>query len=893
MSQKDWHTLSIDQIFETLKTNANGLESSEVEKRQKEQGLNQLDEKKKASLFTLFLSQFVNPLIIILLIASAMKFTIGSFLDAVVIVITILVMVLVAFIQEAKAEKAMQALKDLSSPKTRVKRGGEIVMVPSKELVVGDIMILEAGDKVSADARIVSAAQFKVNESTLTGESVPIEKHANSVESGSDISERKNMVYSATAVVYGKAKAVVCETGMQTEIGKIAKELQTSKKESTPLQKSIHRLGNWMLFIILAIIGVFVVIGFVIEMNKLELFLLAVAIAVAAIPEGLPATVTVVLASGVHLMSKKRAIVRKLVAVETLGSTNIICSDKTGTLTLNKMTLSKVATTTKVIEVHDQKFYIEDQELKITDDPDLLMCLTIGALCNDASKHSSADGSEFIGDPTEIAIIEVMQHLEQHKEALEEKHLRKQEIPFASELQYMATLNTFEDGDYALLKGSAEKLLEKCHFYYQEGEVKELSDEVLEKIKTRADEMGKQGLRVLALAYKPEKEGDFTEKNLEKDLIYCGLVGIFDPPRKEAQEAIEKCKQAGVKVAMITGDNAGTAEAIAAKIGIKTDKVVTGKEIEHFDERQLQDIIKETSVFARIQPLHKLALVKAYKQSGLIVAMTGDGVNDAPALEAADIGISMGITGTDVAKEASDMILSDDNFATIVDSVEEGRCIFNRLRHATSFLLTTCFGEVFTILLAFLIFQLAPLQPLQILWINLITGSMIAIPLGMEPKTGDELTYPPRSQKVGLIFPGMVIRISYMALSLSVGASIIFFSILPIKGLVYARTMVFCSIVLFEWFIGLQMRSDEMQIWKLGLFKNKMLLIAGVLALVLLAVILYIPIFQRSFHTVSLTITDWFICLLPALVVFILESFRKGFFPKSCNYGKWEKGKLL
>lgn len=885
---ESWHNLTTEEVLTTLNSNIEGLSSSEVLIRKQKYGLNELSEKETISLWKIFFSQFLNPLIFILFSAAIVKYALGSFIDASVIIATILFMVLVAFFQESKAEKAMEALKNLSSPKSKVKRDGYTQLISSKNLVPGDILILEAGDRVSADARVLKAVNLRINESILTGESVPIDKHADIIPKENSLADRNNMLYSGTTVVYGKAVAIVCSIGMETEIGKIANQLKNVKKEKTPLQKSIHRLSNWMLVSIVFAITIFIVIGLIANTSWLELFLLSVAIAVAAIPEGLPAVVTVVLASGVHLMSKKNAIIRKLVAVETLGCTNTICSDKTGTLTLNQMTLVELFT----LQEHLTIDYNQQIESGPIHNKDILMLLKIGALCNDASIQIKEDKEQTIGDPTECALIEALKLWNQNKTDLEKHFPREAEIPFSSDKQYMATLNQFEDKSYILIKGAPEKLLDRCNYVFHEGSIKSI-DQYKHSIETSLQKMANQGLRVLAAGFKETHNQELNDSSLEENLVFCGFFGIIDPPRKEAIEAVEKCHQAGISVTMITGDNPITAQAIAKQIGLKTDRVVTGNEIEHTQEKELIHILQHTHVFARIEPLHKLKIVNAYKKSGQIVAMTGDGVNDAPALESANIGISMGITGTDVAKEASDMILSDDNFATIVDSVEEGRIIFNRLRHAAAFLLITCFGEVLTILLSFIFTQTTPLEPLQILWINLMTGSIIAIPLGMEPKIGDELRHPPRHHKIGLIFPGMLLRISCFSAIFGIGSFLIFLIAAPRLGILKARTMVFCSVTLFEWLMAMHMRSDELPIQKIGFFKNKMLNIAILIAIILFATILYIPVFQRVFHTIELDIYDWIICILPGFLLFILENFRKQFLPKLFSYGKWIPGKIL
>ncbi|MCB1110364.1 MAG: HAD-IC family P-type ATPase [Chlamydiia bacterium] len=869
----DWHARKVEDILQEYGVEEEGLNSSEVTKRQKESGLNEIEGRQGRSVVAIFVGQFFNPLIVILFVAAILKLFVASILDGTVILVTIGLMVGIAFFQEVKAEKALIALKKMAAPKAKVKREGSVEEILSKECVPGDIVLLEAGSRVPADCRLMKVSNLQVNDASLTGESIPVEKMTDPLAQETELAERKNMVYAGTVVSHGKGVAVACATGMSTELGKIAKQLQSTHKELTPLQKGIKRLGNWMLLVIGGIILGFLALGWSIGMGWLELFLLCVAIAVAAIPEGLPATVTVVLASGVHHLSKKKGIIRKLVAVETLGSTTVICTDKTGTLTENAMTLVEWATLKGQFPIENES--VEREKL-----------LKIGALCNDAVLKEDKE----IGDSTEIALLKGLKEINEKKEAWEKETPRVDEIPFSSEKQWMATLHAEKEGPRALIKGAPEKLLAFSSQVEVEGRVQPLSDKERSTIEGMLHEMAKKGLRILGMAYKDCSESDFNEGGIEQGLTFIGCLGFIDPPRKEVKEAIKKCQQAGITVKMVTGDNPQTAEAIGKELELSSKGVVTGRELESYEDNILEEKLKEIHIFARIEPGHKLRIVEACKKRGDIVGMTGDGVNDAPALEAANIGISMGITGTDVTKEASDIILADDNFSTIVDCVDEGRAIFNRLRHVTTFLMTTCFGEVATILFAFLFFQTSPLEPLQILWINLVTGSLVAIPIGMEPKEGNELQYPPRSHQVGLVFPGMVWRIGFLSLALSIGAFLVFSFSLNTSNLTHARSMTFCSIVLFEWFISFHMRSDERSVRSLGFLRNKMLILSSIIAVCLLGMILYIPFFQKSFMTTFLTFQDWLICLTPGLVVFFLESLRKKLFPKLFNYGKWKIG---
>lgn len=843
-----FYQLSTEEILQKLGSSEAGLENEEVKRRQEQYGPNHLAEEKRTSLWRLFWSQLINPLIIILMAATVLKLFLGSYVEGITIGVTVILMVALAFSQEARAEHSLQALKDLAPLKCHVKRGGHIVEVLSDELVPGDILVLESGDMVPADARLLTVSRFQVSEASLTGESTPISKEVERLTSEVGLADRKNMVHTSSIVSTGRALAVVTATGMQTELGKIAEQIGQIEKEKTPLQKGIAHFTKGMLFVVGALIILFVVVGFLSGMHWLEILLFSVALSVAAIPEGLPAVMTVVLSMGVRLMAEKKALIRKLLAVETLGSTSVICTDKTGTLTLNQLTVTDVL-------VEDEKDLLE-----------------IAALCQDAKKTQEG----WQGDPADIALL---QWCEEKAGEVTIDHQRISDLPFSSENGLMATLNQFADGTHLLVKGAPEKILEGM----------DLDSKQRDELLKQAEEMSGRGLKVLAAGRKPFHGASFELSDVQKGLQFCGFFGLIDPPREEAQVAIEKCKQAGIHVAMVTGDHALTAQAIGRQLGLHESEVVVGKELESVSEEELPERVKETEIFARIEPLQKLELVRAYKKLGHTVAMTGDGVNDSPALEAADIGVAMGKEGTDVAKEASDMVLLDDRFATIVDAVEEGRVLFARLRHAITFLLATCFGEVFAILLAFFTIGTPPLEPLQILWINFITGAILSIPLGTEPKIGDELSFPPRDPSVGLIYPGMVFRVTAFSLCLGLGTFGVFLAEDPNSSLFEARSAAFTSVILFEWLMAFQIRSDEKPLLRLGIFKNKNLLIALGIALVLFLLILYIPLFQTAFHTRGLKLQEWGLCILPGLLVFVLEEIRKFIFPKLFSKGKWHK----
>ncbi len=858
----DWHTLLNREIFSLLQADPNGLSGSEARTRFQQFGPNQLKTKKGKSLFLLFFKQFANPLVFILIGATIVKFSVGGIADGAVLSGTIFIMAVIGFLQEARAERAMHALKELSTPKSKVKRDGKLEVISSYELVPGDVIILEPGDKVPADARLIEAVNFKINESILTGESTPIEKHIEPLLGKLPLAERRNMIYTGTIVSYGRAKAVVIGTGMATEIGKIAASIADIKPVKTPLQKSIQAIGGWMILIVFLSIFIFTAISFYRGMGWMEVFLLAISAAVSAIPEGLPVAVTVVLAAGMNAMAKRNAIVRKLVAVETLGSTTVICSDKTGTLTLNQMNVENI-------------FSFGNKDL-------LKQILEIGALCNDALITKTGDRYEVIGDATEGALLIAAAKSGFDMQQLSFTFPRIDEIPFRSENRYMATLHSSPAGKMVLVKGAPEKILSFA-FPLKEQEQIDLAQTM--------DTMSKSALRLIAVGYCdfPAEATHLTEESFKGRLIFTGVFGIQDPPRQEAIKAVAACKEAGIKVVMATGDNKMTASAIAHQLGIINANAQSGEELEKMSEEELKSKIVHFDVFARVEPLHKLKIVEAYQSLGHVVAMTGDGVNDAPALEAANIGVSMGISGTEVAKEASDIVLSDDNFASVVAAVEEGRAIFNRLRNVCTFLLTTCFGELLGLTLCVLFTGLAPLLPLQILWINLVTGVIIAVPLGLEPKTGKELKTPPRDPKVELIFEGMKYRIAFLAIMLSLSIFFVFKFALSHSDLATARTMILCNVIFFEWLIAFNVRSDEITILKLGVLKNIPLIVAVGAAFILQVLILHIPFFQTHFMTVPLTYQQWIIALFPSFTIFIIESVRKITLPTLFSKGKWRQ----
>jgi P-type Ca2+ transporter type 2C len=892
--KKNWHTLTTDEIFKFLAASHSGLSEEEAKKRIGISGYNELIEKGKDSIIKIFARQLTNPLIYILILASIIKFSLGNTLDGTVLTATILLMSLIGFFQEMKAARAMETLKKLTSPKTKVKRDGKVVVIPSEMLVPGDLIIIESGDFVPADARLVEVTNLKVNESSLTGESFPVEKHTEKLFGSLSIADKRNMIFRGTCVSYGRGTAIIVKTGMNTEIGKIAKAIGNAKPAPTPLQKSTHSLGNWMLVIVFLTILLFIAISLYRELIWIDIFMLSVSAAVAAIPEGLPIAVTVVLAAGMTSMAKRHAVIRKMMAVETLGSTTIICSDKTGTLTENKMSVAKIYSIEKTVTVSGKgnsifgTFSDEKRVFHPNNDPILKKILEIGVLSNDALiSEKNQDCCEVIGDPTEGALLVAAIKGGMNIEQINSEYPRIGEIPFQSENLYMATMHLYGNEKSIFVKGSPEKLLEFSKLYQSGNEVIKMNDSIRLKIKTDIDLMAKEAFRLIAVAYSPfEGIGHLKEEDFKNKLIFLGIFALIDPPRKEVKEAIKLCESAGVRVIMVTGDNKLTATAIAQILGIQSEYAITGRELAQMDDKTLEKKVKTVGVFARIEPIQKLRIVKSLQKLGHIVAMTGDGVNDAPALEAADIGIAMGIAGTEVAKESCDMVLVDDNFSSIVTAVEEGRAIFNRLRNVVAFLLTTCFGELLGLITCVLLTGLPPLLPIQILWINLATGAALSIPLGLESKIGNELELPPRDTRVGLLYRGMLLRIFFLSLLLGFSIYMVFLWGLKHGSLELARTMVFTSVVIFEAFIAIQMRSDEISIFRLGFFKNKYLIYAICISLTAQIFVLYAPYISIPFQTKPMNFIQWGISLTPPLVIFLIENLRKRVFPTIFSSGK-------
>ena len=886
----NWFNKTVDEVESTLKTNAeNGLTAEEAKKRQEEYGLNELKAKKKKSLFVKFLEQFKDFMIIILIISAIISGVVGvaqgeGFTDTIIILVVVVVNAIIGVAQENKAEKSLEALQKLSSHVAKVVRDGKLQVIQSKELVPGDIVILETGDYVPADLRIIEAINLKSQEAALTGESVPVEKMAAKIEDEKiGIGDRINMLFSSSLITYGRGKAVVVETGMNTEVGKIADIINTAEDQGTPLQQKLNKLGKTLGVVALVICAVIFVVGLLYGKEPIHMFMTAVSLAVAAIPEGLPAVFTIVLAIGVQRMVKRNAIVKKLPAVETLGSASVICSDKTGTLTQNKMTVEKVFCDGNLVNLEESADMIDIKKL-----------VYASMLCND-TKISEDD--KLTGDPTETALVDMAFKLD-FDPSVYGMFPRVAEIPFDSDRKLMTTVHE-ENGKYVVYtKGGVDELLANCNSYILEGDIKTDLEEYKEIIRRYNMEMAQNALRVLAMAYKVLDHKPTAEeiKELESNLTYIGMVGMIDPPRLEVKDAVQECKEAGIKTVMITGDHKITAIAIAKSLGIleNDDEAITGTELEEMSDEDLIKNVRKYSVYARVSPEHKVRIVKAWQANGEIVAMTGDGVNDAPSLKIADIGCAMGVVGTDVAKEAADVILTDDNFATVVSAVEEGRRIYDNILKAIQFLLSSNIGEIVVLFLAILITPLLSKQfgvditlietllPIHILWINLVTDSLPALALAVDPAADNVMKRKPlKNTKKGIFTKGMTWRIVYQGLMIgliTLTAFIIGLSTPDVsqeEKVKIGQTMAFYVLALSELVHVFNIRDNKRSIFKTGIFNNSKLILATVVSASLMFVILFTQGLRNIFSLAMLPAMHVFETVMLVLApVIIVEIFK-------------------
>ena len=897
--QNLWFHKSVDETKEYFKLDEeNGLSNEQVNENRQKYGTNELQTKKKKSTFVKFLEQFKDFMIIVLIIAAIISGVVGyiegeGITDSIIILIVVILNAVIGVIQENKAEKSLEALQKLSAHVSKVIRNGKMEVIPAKELVPGDIVVLDTGDYVPADLRIIEAVNLKSQEASLTGESVPVEKSANTIEQEEvDLGDRENMLFSSSLITYGRGKGIVVETGMNTEVGKIAGIINSAEETQTPLQEKLNKLGKTLGIAALVICAIIFVIGLLYGKDPIEMFMTAVSLAVAVIPEGLAAVSTIVLAIGVQRMVKRHAIVKKLPAVETLGSTTVICSDKTGTLTQNKMTVEKIFYNGKLLDA---------EEVKQNIDTNLEKLVYISMLCNDTKISAN---NELTGDPTETALVDMGFNL-QFEKNIYDKNPRIKEIPFDSDGKLMTTVNKINNKYVVLTKGGVDELLAKCNKYLYDGEERNDLENYKKVITKNNEDMAKDALRVLSMAYKEidHEPTDEEMKNIEQDLIYVGMVGMIDPPRLEVKDAVDKCEKAGIKTVMITGDHKITAIAIAKSLGIlqSEEEALTGAELEKMSDEDLTKNIRKYSVYARVSPEHKVRIVKAWQANGEIVAMTGDGVNDAPALKTADIGCAMGIVGTDVSKEAADVILTDDNFATIVSSVEEGRRIYDNILKAIQFLLSSNVGEVITLFVAILITPLlgnlfgidinliVPLLPIHILWINLVTDSLPALALAVDPPQKDVMDRKPNKNK-SVFTKGMIWRIVYQGILIGVITIVAFIVGLatPDENLPVieeltneeikveiGQTMAFCVLAFSQLVHVFNVRDNKTSIFKTGIFSNKQLILAVLASAALMLGILLIPALRHVFSIPVLPVGNILeIVVLSLMPLIVVELFK-------------------
>jgi len=920
-----WHTMDKEAVLQSAKSSPKGLSSEEAKRRLAEYGYNELKERKRRTALQMFLDEFKDIFILLLIAATVFSVIIGyyeltrnpelgfleTYADAITIGIIVLLVAIAGFVQEYRAEKAIEALKKLAAPKARVLRDGRETMIFAREVVPGDLLVLESGDTVPADARILEAVELKTDEAVLTGESTPVEKSLDTLKPETPTADRKNMLFMATHTIYGRGKAVVVSTGMSTEFGKIAELVQAAEEEETPLERKLDSFAKKIAKVVVAVcVIIFALEAFdVVAAGSFELegfiqaFMSSIALAISAVPEGLPAIVTITLALGAREFAKRNAIIRRLSSAESLGATTVICSDKTGTLTKGEMTVRRMCVNNKVVEVtgvgYEPKggFHQGNSVISPQNDQGLSLLLRIGALCNNAKLDKNEKGSwSIIGDPTEGALIVSAAKAGFEEEELEKNFPRIAEVPFTSERKRMTTVHSTPDGEHvAYMKGAPEIVLERCSYILEGGEEKKLTKAKRKKTLQINEKLASDALRVLAMAYRklPETLREFNEKTVEDDFVFVGLEGMIDPPREEAREANQTCQRAGIKAIMITGDHKLTAMAVAKEIGILKEEslVLTGAELDKIGDEEFDKMVENVAVYARVSPEHKLRIVKALKAKGEIVAMTGDGVNDAPAVKSADVGVSMGISGTDVTREASDLVLTDDNFATIVKAVEQGRVIYDNIRKYARFLIACNFDELLVIgtfailggLFGSQLFPL-PLLPPMILWINLVTDGAPAVSLATDTPDEDVMKRQPRKPQEGILH-GMGAFIIASFLLQAIGTILVFsleYYVWPAHGfgtpetLAEARTTAFVQAAFFELFVVWNCRSETRSVWRMGRasFKNKFFVVAEIVSITATLGICYIPITAKMFGLVPLTPTDliyvlavasWGLFVLPEL----------------------------
>jgi Ca2+-transporting ATPase len=891
LQQNNWYSQDITQVAQKLNTNSDkGLEMNEVISRLKEYGANALKEPPKRSLLSMFVEQLKEVLVLILIVAAAVSGALGEWEDTIVIMIIVILNAGLGVFQEQKAEEALKALKNMTKAAIKVKREGKVTQDEVENLVPGDVIILDAGDSVPADARLIEAATLRINEAALTGESVPAEKDLKIIEGQEvPVGDRKNMVFMGTVVTGGRGQAIVTETGMETQLGRIAQMLQETPPDITPLQKELAKLGK----VLAVAAGIIVVVVFLAGLLRgeelLEMFMTAIALAVAAIPEGLPSVVTIVLALGVTRMSRRKAVVRKLPAVETLGVANYICSDKTGTLTKNEMTVQGIYVNNTYWKITGNGYQPEGEFLGLRGesinplaDINMKMMLLGGSLNSDASLDYTSKGYGIIGDPTEGALVVAAQKAALKKDKIEKEYPRIQEIPFDSERKMMTTFHQKDGQIISFTKGAPDVLLARCQDLITKEGVAELNKDNHSQLMEVNSRFASEGQRVMAMALRkwtavPE---DPTSDKVETNLTFLGFFVIQDPPRQEAREAVAVSRGAGIRTVMITGDHQETALAIAKELDIwrEDDGVLTGSQLEKMNNEELKKHVNTTTVYARVSPEHKLRIVNALKANGNIVAMTGDGVNDAPALKRADIGAAMGITGTEVAKEAADMVLLDDNFATIVNAVEEGRVIYSNIRKSIQYLLSCNIGEIVAIFSAILLGLGSPLTPIQILWLNLVTDGPPALALGLEPSEKDVMKKPPRNPREG-VFAGGVSKdiLIHGAVIGALSLASYWIALAWGRTLEEAHTMTFLTMAFAQLVHSFNVRSLEQSIFKIGIGTNRSLVLAFMFSVAMQLVVIFIPFLRDVFETALLRPSDWGVVLGLSLIPLVISEIKKSF----------------
>ena len=892
----EWYNKGKNEVLKELSTDfSKGLSEKEAELRIEEYGKNELEVQTKKGFLSKFIAQFADFLIIILLLAAGISAFVGEREDAIIILSIVVINAALGIYQEGKAEKSVEALQKLSAPNAKVIRDSNMVIIPAAEIVPGDVVMLDAGDIIPADLRLFESSNLKIEEASLTGESLPVEKDAKAKILGNvGIGDRHNMGFSSTIVTYGRGKGIVTATGHNTEIGNIAVKIQSYGEEETPLQIKLNQLGKVLGTLTIAICVIVFIVGMLQGRETLKMLLTSISLAVAAIPEGLPAIVTIVLSIGMNRMAGKNAIVKKLLAVETLGATSVICSDKTGTLTQNEMTVVKAYVDDKILDVEgigydpSGEVKLKGRSISINSLPNLRNLISIGTLSNDAQLDNSTGSYKILGDPTEGAIVAFAGKLGQTSQQLNMIYPRIQELPFDSVRKMMTTFhsNYVEGKVVSFTKGAPDIVINKCNKIALNGRIVDFTKELKEKVLSVNSKFARSALRVLSGAYKvwdrlPEHP---TFEQVENDMIFVGLVGMIDPPRPEVKGSISLCKEAGIETVMITGDYRETAYAIAKELGMvdHEGQAIMGEELDKYSDEELREVVKKTKVYARVSPEHKVKIVTALKENGHITSMTGDGVNDALALKKADIGVAMGITGTDVAKNTAEVILTDDNFATIVNAVEEGRIIFSNIKKFVFFLLSCNIGEILLVFVSILLGWEVPLLPIQLLWLNLVTDSFPALALGVENAEPGIMKQPPRNTNEAILDKEMLGGIIFQAIAISFASLLSYYWAMRMygtgSGLIHVRSVVFTTLILSELLRAFSSRSQIYTLFKIGFFTNIRMVQAVLASFLLTVVVLYIPALNEIFDVMPLTLHDWQIVTAFSFIPLLVGELYKDLF---------------